>query len=179
MPAKSPYIISDGEEEVLKIEVVEDGLDGRRSVYFMDQSPAFTIKVENIGDQPTEGHTYARMVFDESQNDYELNTHEKLDCSLGICASREIEYNLDMLSYQGNAAIRIDKTHAKTKEEVVDISKTATTRPRRIYTCMVYDRDYYRVNYLRPRRAQYLASLLAVLIVMTGVGQLLSSAGYI
>lgn len=173
MPAKNPYVVRNEGEGLLQIEVVEDGLANRQSVYFMDESPTFLLRVKNIGDIPTEGSTWARMNFDDSERDYEDGTHLNLDCALDPGESTDFTYNLDMLSYQGTAAIRIDTVRVRERDNTAELSTLSGSRSRRIYTCMVYDRDYYRVNYLWPRRAQYIAAVLSVLIVLTGILQVI------
>lgn len=42
-----------------------------------------------------------------------------------------------------------------------------------LYTFQVFDREFYSVNYVRPRLAQYISALLAVFIIIVGVLQLI------
>jgi len=173
MPAKQAYIAtSHSGDEILKI-TAEGDLEKRRSVYFTDQSPIFTLNAENISDKSIEGRTRVRIVFDESSSSYEREL-EVIDCNLDPGENTNVEFELEMLAYQGNAAIGVERLSATESDGVYDTHTYATDRIERIYTFMVYDRDYYKVGYLRPRYAQYIASGLAVLIVLVGILQIIS-----
>lgn len=172
MPAKQPYIVTSSGDEVLKI-TADGDLEKRRSVYFTDQSPMFTLKAENISDKSIEGKTRARIIFDESSRAYERGA-VGIDCNLDPGEVTNIEFEREMLEYQGNAAIGVQILGARESDGVYDAYTYSSNETKRIYTFMVYDRDYYKLNYYRPRYAQYIASFLAVLIVLVGVLQIIS-----
>ncbi|MGB9963293.1 hypothetical protein ACOZ32_14075 (plasmid) [Halobacterium sp. MBLA0001] len=157
----------------ISIEVVEDDLEPRRSVYFTDQSPTFQIKVENTGEKPIQGRTNLRLSFERSPEDYESGTHTPVVVDLEPGETQTIDHELDMLSYQGGAAVVVDKFRIRDRDDHLEINKKSGNRLFRLYTFMVYDREYYRLNYLRPRRAQYLSAILAVLIIAVGVLQII------
>lgn len=174
MPAKRAYVADNNSgDDVLKISVQSGDLEKHRSVYFTDQSPTFTLQIKNIGDKRIEGSTYARLTFDESPDEYEQYTHQHFEAELDPGESTTAEYSTDMLTYQGNTALTVDRVSVTESDGVYEFSRYSGPRLERIYTFMVYDRDYYKVNYWRPRYAQYLASLLAVLIVFVGGIQIL------
>lgn len=170
MPAKQTYIATDNNnEDFLRVEA-EGDLGEREAVYFTNQSPTFTVTATNIGDKPIDGSTRIRISFDESSKVYERDS-KSLDCLLEPGESNTTEFELDMLSYQGNAAITVDRVGATTSDDEYNMYTYTSDSHNRVYTFMVYDRDYYKVNYLNPRRAQYLAAVLSVGIIAVGVLQ--------
>ncbi|WP_152421931.1 hypothetical protein [Halorubrum saccharovorum] len=175
MPAQREYTVSDdyNDTEVLRFSI-EGDLERWRSVYFTDQSPNFTLTVENLTEKKVDGTNWPRLIFDESDDDYD--SAEQMNCTLKPRDTTSLEFRHDMLSYQGNAAIGIHPMTASEKDGRYSLSRDHD-RIERLYTFMVYDRDYYKLNYLRPRRAQYAAALLTVLVVVVGVIQLLNTAG--
>lgn len=163
---------ADADKDMLSIKA-EGDLERRRSVYFTDQSPTFTIHVTNVSDGTISGRVLARVEFDESDDDYGPEVAKiGVELDPGESASGVLEP--DIMSYQGHAAIRIDQGTVRDSDEDTDyrITKRSGNRRDRIYTFMVYDRDYYRVNSLWPRYSQYLAAFLSVLIVLVGIIQI-------
>ena len=175
MPAQRTYVVTDApnDTDVLRFSVKGD-LEQRRSVYFTDQSPIFIVTVENLTDKPVDGDNWVRLIFDESDSKHESS--EQINCTLEPDKTAAFAFKQDMLSYQGNAAIGV---HTMTASKDGDHYSTRRKRKHieRLYTFMVYDRDYYKLNYLRPRYAQYLAAFLTVLVVVVGVAQFLNSVG--
>jgi len=176
MPAQRSYVVTDGsnDAEVLRFSV-EGDLEPRRSVYFTDQSPIFTVTVENLSEKRVEGDNYARLIFDESDSHYE--TGEEINCTLESNESATFSFELDMLSYQGNAAIGVHTMYVLEDEDHYTAKRH--TGLERLYTFMVYDREYYKLNYLRPRQAQYIAALLTVGIVLFSAASYFYSIGWI
>lgn len=174
MPAKTPYRIgvTQDNEDVLEIRLTKEDLEPNRSVYFMDQSPEFEVVVENIGEKRIEGATYLRFSFTESNSEPESGTHKRLEIELEAGEKESFSHRIDMLPYQGTAALAIDRPRIRDCDDRFEISRMSSSNLERLYTFMVYDRDYYKMNYLWPRRAQYIAAFLSVLIVLIGVLQL-------
>ncbi|QLG62022.1 hypothetical protein [Halorarum salinum] len=172
MPANRPYRTQRHGENVVEFRVNGD-LEDKRTVYFTDQEPCFQITVENIGDRPVEGKTIARMTYEESSSAYERGEHKTLDIDLAPGEKETLDFQLEMLSYQGSAAVAFDRIRLRDKNDYWEMKKNSGPSLFRAYTFMVYDRDYYKVNYLRPRIAQYVAAGLAILIVAVGVIQIL------
>ncbi|MGQ3723443.1 hypothetical protein [Natrialba aegyptia] len=170
MPANATYTVSKG-DDILEIELISEDLEPRRNVYFTDQSPKFEIHAKNIGDKPIEGRTTLRFSFEESDNKIENGVVTVLELDIDPGESKTVTHQIRMLPYQGTAAVTVRKCRARDKEDHIELRKMSN-HYERIYTFMVYDRNYYKVNYLWPRRAQYLAAFLSVLIVLVGVLQL-------
>ncbi len=166
---------SDSSDDMLSMSVSGD-LERNRSVYFTDQDPEFEIQVTNISDASIGGRIIARVEFDESDDDYG-EEHASITLGLDPGESTTGTLNPDIMSYQGHAAVRIDTAvvHESDGDYDYEVRKKSGNRRVRAYTFMVYDRDYYRVNYLLPRYAQYLAAFLSVLIVGVGVIQITAS----
>lgn len=163
---------SDASEDMLLVEVSGD-LERRRSVYFTDQDPEFVIHATNISDSSIGGRIIARVEFDESEDAYDQQ-HASIDLGLDPGESTMGTLDPDIMSYQGHAAVRIDSATARESDGEYDyeMRKRSGNRRVRAYTFMVYDRDYYKVNYLFPRYSQYLAAFLSVLIVSVGIIQI-------
>lgn len=169
---------------------VEGDLESRKylreskSVYFTDQSPDFTVYAENTGDRPVEGIFGIYITYGESNNPYEGSDSKYIEIDLDPGEESEEIYHLDMLSYQGSATLSVDTFTLRDWEGEAKRKIDRMGDRYRIYSFVVYDRDYYKVNYLTPRYTQYasvvlaLASvILASLIVALGVLQLLSALG--
>jgi len=166
---------SDATKDMVSISVSGD-LERNRSVYFTDQDPEFDIQVTNISGASIGGRIIARVEFDESNDDYG-GEHASIEVGLNPGETTTGILNPDIMSYQGHAAVRIDTAGVRESDGDYDyeVSKKSGNRRVRAYTFMVYDRDYYRVNYLLPRYAQYLAAFLSVLIVGVGIIQITAS----
>ncbi|OYR83677.1 hypothetical protein DJ84_07580 [Halorubrum ezzemoulense] len=180
MPAKRKgtfTLSTDSSIDMLSIEA-EGDLEGYRSVYFTDQSPSFDICVTNVSNKTDdfegsiEGSVRARIEFDEADEDFGPDSAAiHIDLEPGESTTGVLEP--DIMTYQGHAAIRIDQGRIRESDGDSDYRIRASSNKRsRIYTFMIYDRDYYRVNYLLPRYSQYLAALLSVLIVAVGIIQI-------
>ncbi|WP_247005064.1 hypothetical protein [Halosolutus gelatinilyticus] len=170
MPANAPYTVTKG-DDVLEIELISEDLESRRNVYFTDQSPVFEIRAENISNRPVEGSTTLRFSFEESENKIENGVATKIELDLEPGESKTVTHQIRMLPYQGTAAVTVRRCRVRDQEDRIELQRISN-RYKRIYTFMVYDRDYYKVNYLWPRRAQYIAAFLSVLIVLVGILQL-------
>jgi hypothetical protein len=175
MPAKQTVPItksSDASVDMLTVDV-EGDLRPWQSVYFTDQNPEFKVRVTNISDEVIKGPVRARVQFDESNREYESPV-ETINCELDPGESEIGVLEPDIMSYQGHGAVRIDRARVSSSRDESHHEITSRSGSgARAYTFMVYDRDYYRLNYLWPRRAQYAAAVLSVLIVAVGILQLL------
>lgn len=147
---------------------------GSKSVYFTDQSPEFTVYVKNMGDRPVEGSFQIYITYSESNNDHEELESKWIEIDLDPGEEEEETYHLDMLSYQGSAALSVDTFSIRNQQGEAKQKIDKRSDRYRIYSFVVYDRDYYNVNYLTPRHMQYASVILALLIVALGVLQLLS-----
>ncbi|QKY17734.1 hypothetical protein [Halorubrum sp. CBA1229] len=163
---------SDSSVDMLSVSA-EGDLENCRTVYFTDQNPEFEITATNISDSSIGGRILARVEFDESEEDY---GDEVAVVELGLEPGQSTTETLqpEIMSYQGHAAVRVDQATIYGSDDDYDyeVRKRSGNRRWRIYTFMVYDRDYYRVNYLQPRYAQYAAAILSVLIVLVGIIQI-------
>lgn len=162
-------------EDKLKVWITGDRED-RRSVYFTDQFPVFDVSVQNLTDRPLE--LDLRITFADQRRPHEQHDYEQFVFDINPNSTETTQFEPDMLAYQGSAVLGI------ASPEYGDVSKAenggATIRPwsgfqelTPLYTFMVYDREFYKVNYFRTRWVQYVSALLAVLIIGIGVLQLL------
>lgn len=179
MPAQRTYYAERGDkgEEVLAIRIEGDleqttHRKKRKLVYFTDQSPCFTIVAENISDQIIDTPLNVQISYDASENRFESGEFEGIDVELEPGEKRRYERSVDLLAYQGTAAISIRKIRLRMKDGQLK-QLTRGRDPYHLYTFMVYDRDYYKVNYQTPRYAQYISAGLAVIIILVGVVQIL------
>lgn len=140
---------------------------GCKSVYFTNQSPCFTVIIENTSEKIITGTILVYLSFDQSGEPYEKVETRSIDIDLDSGESKEFSYELDMLSYQGSAAISIDtfRLRDKSGELKIDTMKSRY----RMYTFVVYDREYYKVNYLTPRRSQYLSAIFLIAVGVVGI----------
>ena len=168
MPAQRSYGPKQFEED-FKI-WVEGDLERRKNVYFTDQSPCFRIFVENTGEKPIQIETFSRLSFEESSKSHESEASQRIETVLDPGEREEFRHEVDMLAYQGSAALSIDGISLREYEDRIETRNTHN-RLFRLYTFVVYDRDYYKVNYLRPRWTQYIAMILSVIVVLVGVFQ--------
>lgn len=115
-------------------------------------------------------NSISRISFDQSDKGSEQLGSVNITCKLEPGQEEQFIQEIDMLSYQGTAAISIEKMSLVEKSGEIQGSRISHNHVR-LYTFMVYDRDYYEVNYLNPRRAQYTALVLSVLVVFVGILQ--------
>lgn len=175
MPGSQTYIYnSDKNDTSLQVDVegnLETNSFGReKPVYFTDQEPSFDVIIKNIGDIRVEG--YIHLFVKYNQGDHRDMKSFETDLDPG--EETTVTFNLDLLAYQGTAILgvyMIDRDHQRSSDDVHKIGRSNKEYP--LYTCMVYDRDYYRVNYQTPRFAQYASVVLSVLIVFSAFLQLI------
>lgn len=111
MPAQRVYQPR-GSEDKLTISV-EGDLESRtyrrgyKSIYFTDQSPCFTIIVENESEDTITGKLPVRVSFDQSSDEYERLEAKGLEIEVEPSKTERYSYQLEMLSYQGSAAVSI------------------------------------------------------------------------
>lgn len=169
MPAQRSYGPKQFEED-FKI-WVEGDLERGKNIYFTDQSPCFRVFVENTGEKPIQIETFFRLSFEESPKSHESEANQRIDTVLDPGERDEFRHEIDMLAYQGSAALSINTISLTEDENRVRTRNTHISSLFRLYTFVVYDRDYYKVNYLRPRWTQYIAMVLSVIVVLVGVFQ--------
>ena len=89
-------------------------------------------------------------------------------------------FHVGLLPYQETGNIGISKAITSNPKEIgknkLEITRLggSTKLWETMHTFSVFDRDFYRVNYLFPRWAQYIAAFLTVGIITVSVLQLLS-----
>ncbi len=150
---------------------VSGDLKWYRSVYFTDRHSKFTIHIKNNGEKEITGSTFCRLSFINSSRSYEYDETVKIEFDLGPGEYDEKDLDVEMFPYQGSAALSLDTIQLTHDNGKVRQLRTRDRRYR-VYTFMVYDRDYYRINYQLPRWAQYAAMILSVLIVASALIQI-------
>jgi len=166
MPASRSYTTNEIEVEVGVEGDLEDSnspFSDSKNVYFTDQSPEFEYRLTNHSDYEVDTSLYLTLSYQESADENEVDQSENIDVELSPGEVTTGKFAIDMLSYQGTAAVSVRGT--RIYESRGEVRRQDFDRFIRLYTFMVYDRDYYRVNYLRPRYAQYGAAILSFLIV--------------
>ncbi|WP_147464963.1 hypothetical protein [Halococcus sp. IIIV-5B] len=171
MPAKRTYHPRQFEDN-LAVSVNGD-LERRKNVYFTDQSPTFEIVIENTGEVSVEVDTFIRLSFEESRNKSEWTDTVDVNTTVDPGDTETYQMNPEMLPYQGSGAVSLESLSLYQSDSGrIGCRRSSSKRPFRLYTFMVYDRDYYRVEYLRPRLSQYASMVLSILIVALAVIQL-------
>ena len=174
MPAKRTYHPRRFEDN-LAVSANGD-LERGKNVHFTNQSPSFEIVIENTGNRPVEVDTHFRLSFDESKKGSESSATISVDETVDPGKASTHEMEPEMLPYQGSAAVSVDTVFLRGDDDnddgTIRCLRSRTNSLFRLYTFMVYDRDYYRVEYHRPRRSQYLSAFLSILVVTLAVIQL-------
>jgi len=173
MPASRTYHSHD--KGAISVDITGDLEPSRipfrsKTVYFTDQSPTFECTITNHYDKRVDYAVWLYLSYHESENDYEKDQGETIEFDLEPGQSVTKEFSQDMLLHQGTASIVLRKFRIYKRHDEIQTNRKKDIY--KMYTFMVYDRDYYRVNYLRPRYAQYIAAGLSVLIVAVGVIQI-------
>jgi len=185
------------ENEAVRICVSGD-LENHRTVYFTDQSPEFRIFVKNKTDNIL--LTTVPIVLRHSSAGISKRDKTQHRLEIGPCEEKVVTYQPTMLGFQGPAVLGLygpnplyyDPVAAEdASEDVIDSMESigfeienkentvllpkssglATIDP--LYTFMVYDRDFYKVNFIRTRWSQILSAMLAVLIILVGIIQVI------
>ena len=152
---------------------VHGDTEGRNTVYFTDQHPSFRIEVKNISDGVISGGFAAAIIFDTTGP---TNTpEEQYRMSLEEGETNEVIFEPGLLAHQGTAILTVFKGGGFEQCLPEEQPSTMAQPPQAgepAHTFTVWDRDFYRVNYLRPRWTQYVAAILAILIILVGVLQI-------
>ena len=146
-------------------------------MYFTDQFPVFDIHVQNLTDQPLQ--LDFRFTFSYQRKPHDRHEYERHLLEIDPGKTECIAFEPDMLPYQGPAVIGLLSPgygEVRENDDSIEIRPwSGANELTPLYTFMVYDRDFYKVNYFRTRRAQYMSAALAVLIIAVGVLQLIST----
>jgi len=150
---------------------VEGDLEDGRTVYFTDQSPTFGIKIENNGQNKIYGKIPVSVVFEDAGTQSAGVITVDLDPYETTVQPFEVEF----LPYQENARIVVDRIVGLPQQAgEAGMMINTSDKTEDLYTFSVWDRDFYKVNYLWPRYAQYASAGLAVLIILVSVIQILA-----
>ncbi|OYR59679.1 hypothetical protein DJ71_25025 [Halorubrum sp. E3] len=145
-----------------------------KNIYFMDQSPEFEILISNPTDEYFEATFTFRISYSEAASEEETVQIKRVSFELDPGERHTETFSPEYLLHQGTAGIDVREMRISKIKGGPTIEKKTSQKYHRIYSFMVYDRDYYRVNYVMPRVAQYLAVLLSILIVATAIIQIYS-----
>lgn len=182
MPATQPYIYESNDTKYYRL-MVEDDLEDagilrnrKKSVYFTDQEVEFGIIIKNLTNDKTL-HVQTRVgVF--FQHDLSVFSQTLVDVILEPGDSKTEMFEVGLLPFQETGIVGVSEAMPsnpnETGEDELTIESLSGTRGLKdtLHTFAVYDRDYYKVNSLYPRWAQYIAALLAVGIIFVGVFQI-------
>lgn len=182
MPALQPYVYEANDTEYFRVTVEDDleekRLKGKKSVYFTDQKVEFEVTTENLASNTTLKININIGVF--FQHDQDVLKQFVIDETLDPDDSATQTFDVGLLPYQETGHVGVSKAIRSTPKEVgenkMEITRLggSTKLWETVHTFSVFDRDFYKVNYLFPRWAQYIAAFLAVGIITVGVLQLLS-----
>lgn len=181
MPASQPYVYEHSDMKYFRVSVDDDlepkRLQGKKSVYFTDQQVAFDVTITNlISDTTLELQLNIGVFFQ-----HDLEVYDQLPISVTLEPEETVRdtFNVGLLPFQETGIVGISSAITSNPTEIgdheVEISRLGGTRGLKhtLHTFSVYDRDFYRVNYWRPRWAQYIAAALAVGIIIVGTLQLI------
>lgn len=171
MPGSRVYTF----EDKFRVWITGD-LEDRRTVYFTDQFPVFTVHVENLTEHKLVHDL--RIAFSYQRTPDDRHEYERYEPEIAPGATEHIAFKPDMLPYQGPAVIGFwHPGYEEVTEEDEGGLEVQTAAGQKeltpLYTFMVYDREFYTVNYFRTRRAQYMSAALAALIIAVGVLQVI------
>jgi|GEM_PF-1104886 hypothetical protein len=174
MPASRSYTTDDDHPVTIEIEgdlePSRSPISDSKTVYFTDQSPTFRYTITNGSDEHIATQFRLHLSYQESDRDHEYGQSKTVNFDLDPGESTTGEFSTNMLPYQGTASVGVRTVFVRDNREEISFKKRDGIY--QLYTFMVYDRDYYRVNYLRPRYAQYGAAILSALIVSLAAIQL-------
>lgn len=158
------------EKPFLKVELEPKGDPDK---YFTDEKPSFTFLAENITDKKVYAELILRLQLNKRTQEFVF--HEEIES--GETLTEEI--TTELLTFQDSGYIGlVSCSDFEEKEDKIEIRKNDAVKPAShpLYTFTVWDREFYKSDYVRPRRAQYISALLSLCIVAVGVMQLLFTA---
>lgn len=150
-------------EGLLSAEV--EGLDFDRQAFFTDEEFEYDLRITNESDRRLTGRI-----------DYVGNTEQTVGLGRPPMSRWEIDidlppgethleplYGVGLVGGSGLgviSGIRQPEVIDETEDETI-IEPGDTFRP--LLSIIFWDREFYRINYLRPRRAQYVGALFGLL----------------
>ena len=182
MPGSQPYTHIDSQDTPVFTISVDDDLEPRRSVYFTDQSPVFDVSITNHTERELKIPVRIDLRVEDHNPSQSQETSFEQGYGLFLSADETVvrQYEPGLIPLQGSAVLGVrgpgyrDPELSEDEECWVVEQNAGISSLSPLHTFMVYDRDFYAVNYLWTRRAQYVSAGLAVLIVLVGVLQLLA-----
>jgi hypothetical protein len=174
MPAKKQMLVADK----LKIDII---VENEASVYFTDDEVRFDLEIQNQTDDRVIGELNWFLGRGNGTIDHTNNRHRSfgIDVPAGG-TTRQEGLSTGLLTHQSNALIGVSQPNRidSSRNGVTELSEPQTAAGdmyyQEGYSFTVWDREFYRLNYIYPRRAQYASVTLAVLIVLVGIIQILS-----
>ncbi len=176
MPANRQIDVRDNNEVYLEITI---DVKNDKEVYFTDEEVCFEIKIENVSDRRVKGKLGWFLGRGSGTIDHANNRDNDLQIDLDPGEIHKESLSTGYLTHQSNALIGVNMPGDvdRSIDGVIEISEPQTDAGNMYYqegfSFTVWDREFYKVNYRRPRRAQYASVALAVLIILVGVLQVL------
>jgi len=168
MAGKNEMFVTAEEEKVLRVTAGVE--EEPTEVFYTDENPTFKLKISNLTDTPVEGTFPWHLDIGNGKMRISKNAEVRIDGN-----SEEIRsLTPSLLAVQDSGYIAAELPYEQSIEVengVIKLSTAAGETP--LYTFSVWDRDFYRANYVWPRRSQIASVVLAVLIVLVGVISLL------
>lgn len=141
--------------------------------YFTDERLTFTLHIENISDKKVQADLIFLFKLNRRSQEFSVNEEVEPGDTLNE------EFTTELLALQDSGYISVvSNCGVNEQEDKIEIDTTGGNMPPNhpLYTFTVWDREFYRSDYVWPRRAQYISALLSLLIVTVGVMQLLLTA---
>lgn len=170
-----PAVRSLNIDGLLDVELEET--DDLRGTHFTDETFEHTIAVTNRGDRPLSG-TIEFVTETEASLGIDREPISRTPIELDLDSGETHRQTLAHVGMVGGSGIGITagitRPDADTAEGHTVVSPGEPFLPLASFT--IWDREFYRVNYTRPRQAQYLAAgfgllsaIFALLIVLTAI----------
>ena len=169
MTASVDHYIHDSDgTRVLKIKVNETLYDDKE-IYFTHDSATFQYAIENLSQTNVAGCiTPITRHMGEDPNAW---PQIEFDLTPGETCRGSIKANI--LAFQTSMIVGIRRVfaHRSNGEYIIEEAKNPVIRP--ILTLSVWDKDFYRLNFRRTRRLQYITAAFSFVIAVLAVAQII------
>ncbi len=161
-------------EGLLSVEIEGVDVEG---VHFTDQQFEYDLVCQNLSDEHLTGSIELQNHLETTLGDYERPIFRReidLDLPRGE-SHRETVQVVGMVGGAGTAVIGGTAQPVVADEDAGHIEVAPGEAFLPLFSTVFWDREFYRANYLWPRRAQYLSVVFALLsVILVGMVVLLN-----
>jgi hypothetical protein len=169
MTASVDHYVHDSDGNRVLLINIDEEKHNNKEVYFTHDSATFEYTIDNLTDTTVEGY----ITPITKHNDEDSNGWPKINFYLGSGETCHGSIEANILAFQTSMIVGIRRAIAHHSNENYIIKKPDNPMIRPILTFSVWDKDFYALNFRRPRRLQYITAAFSIAIAFLALIQII------